>query len=155
MTSGVMMAPTVLAAFMMPRAMDRWSLRKMAAMVLMAVGVPRASVAPRAKRATVNWPTVRAKAWAMAALLQAPTASRRVGAPAPADPVHQPAGAQERDGGGELEHRGQLAVVGVGPVQVLLQHRLEHGDDLAVGVVQHAAEEQHAQDQPVAGGPHG
>jgi hypothetical protein len=75
MISGVTTAPALLAMFMAPMAMERSLGLKKTATVLIAVGVPKASVAPRARRTRVNWPRVRAAACAIAARLQAPTAS--------------------------------------------------------------------------------
>src|SRR4051812_11546699 len=73
--------------------------------------------------------------------------SERVRA-SPSNSVDDPSGAQESNRRGELECRGQAAIVAVGPVEVLLQHRLQHGDDLAVSVIEHDRYAYQAEDEP-------
>ncbi len=94
----------------------------------------------------MNASTLRAAAWNIAARLHTGDSHRH--APARADPVEQRADHQQADAVAELEGGNDVAVVDLAPAEVLLDHRLEHAQDLAVDVVDGDDEEQQCADRP-------
>jgi hypothetical protein len=83
---------------------------------------------------------------------QAPHQDARRETDPQAHPVDEPAGAEKRHRGGELERRGHVAVILIGPGEFMFQRRLQQRQDLSIDVVEHDREEHEGYDDPAGTG---
>ena len=64
--------------------------------------------------------------------------------------VDEPAGAEERHRGTELERRRHMAVIAIGPAELLFKQGLEQRDDLPIDIIEHDGDERQPDDKPLS-----
>ena len=145
-TAGAMIAPTFAPELNRVVANARSLLGNQSATALMDDGKLPPSPRPSATRAIMNPPTVRDGG--VADGREAPGGDRDGVADSRAEAIDEPAEEQQADGVRRLEGRVDLAELGVRPVQLVVEHRLEQREDLAVDVVDRRRQEQQPADEP-------